>query len=64
MTEASKKEKAKKKLAKKRQKKLRKRVKRMTSKMERTVSFFAVFLCIVMVTMEALDEKKQGDNDE
>ena len=59
MTKLSKIEKEKKKLSKKRQKKLQKRVKRLTAKMERTVSFFAVFLCIVMVTLETLDAKKQ-----
>lgn len=60
MTKTSKNEKEKKRMAKKRQKKLQKRVKRFTSKVERTVSFFAVFLCIVMVTLETLDARKQG----
>ncbi|MBD5501582.1 MAG: hypothetical protein HDR10_10360 [Lachnospiraceae bacterium] len=57
MTGLSKKEKAKRKLLKKRQKKLHKRVKRLTGRIEATVSFFAVFLCIVMVTIEALEQK-------
>lgn len=59
MTGLSKKEKAKRKLAKKRQKKLNKRVRKMTARMERTVSFFAVFLCIIMVTMDALEKRKE-----
>ncbi len=59
MTTLSKSEKAKKKLAKKRRKKLQKRVDRLTGRIEKTVSFFAVFLCIVMVATEVLDEKKQ-----
>ena len=59
MSEASKKEKMKRKLAKKREKRLRKRVRRITRRMEATVSFFAVFLCIIFVTMETLEERKR-----
>lgn len=61
MTDASKREKEKQKLAKKRNKRLQKRVKRLSDKVENTVSFFAVFLCIAMIVMEALEaKKKQG----
>ena len=61
MTDASKREKEKKKLAKKRNKKLQKRVKRFNDKVENTVSFFAVFLCVIMVIMEVIDAKKRQE---
>ena len=61
MTDASKREKEKKKLAKKRNKKLQKRVKCFSDKVENTVSFFAVFLCVIMVIMEVIDAKKRQE---
>ena len=61
MTDVSKREKEKKKLAKKRNKKLQKRVKRFNKKVENTVSFFAVFLCVIMVIMEVIDAKKRQE---
>ncbi|MGN0387745.1 MAG: hypothetical protein ACI4ER_02935 [Suilimivivens sp.] len=61
MTDVSKREKEKKKLAKKRNKKLQKRVKRFNKKVENTVSFFAVFLCVIMVIMEVIDTKKKQE---
>lgn len=61
MTDASKREREKKKLAKKRNKKLQKRVKRFNDKVEKTVSFFAVFLCVMMVVMEVIDAKKKQE---
>lgn len=51
-------EKQKKKLKKKREKKLQKRVKRLNNRMERLIAFFGVLLCVVLVTIEALEEKK------
>lgn len=61
MTDASKREREKKKLAKKRNKKLQKRVERFNKKLENTVSFFAVFLCVIMVVMEVIDIKKKQE---
>ena len=61
MTDVSKREKEKKKLAKKRNKKLQKRVKRFNKKVENTVSFFAVFLCVIMVVTEVIDAKKKQE---
>lgn len=51
-------EKQKRKLKKKREKKLQKRIKRLNNRMERLVAFFGVLLCVVLVTIEAIDEKK------
>lgn len=61
MTDTSKREREKKKLAKKRNKKLQKRVERFNKKLENTVSFFAVFLCVIMVVMEVIDIKKKQE---
>ena len=46
MTDASKREKEK---------------KRFSDKVENTVSFFAVFLCVIMVIMEVIDAKKRQE---
>ena len=52
-------EKQKRRLRKKREKKLQKRVKRLNDRMERLIAFLGVLLCVVLVAIEALDEKKQ-----
>ena len=58
MTRISKQEKAQKKLEKKMLRQKIKRRKRINSRIERTVSFLAVLVCIVFSVLEALDNRK------
>lgn len=58
MTRISKQEKMQKKLEKKMLKQKIQRRKRINSRIERTVSFLAVLVCIVFSVMEVLDRKK------
>ena len=58
MARMSKPEKAAKKLEKKKQKLKMKRRKRINSRIERTLAFLAVLVCISFSVMEALDNRK------